>query len=443
MPQEIAELRRQTPNFISMSRKNKRRLIGALAVALLIAGGAYLHFSFYSAPAKRLRLGGYYPEMAEDGRHHYIDLPIDYQDPTSGKFRGFYLLRQGARQNMPITFVLTDGQMELISTKPDFSFFDEKLGGTPYVLMSVRGQSPTFFPEVYKNGKADLAMAIRLLSSDQQVEDIEQVRLDLIAKGILQKDAKINVFGASGAGVLAQQYVSKYGKNVNRLLLESTGAPDLSEMLRVGYSPKFASFNPAADSILHKALSLRSMDTAAIANILYQVGRNDKEPKIAQLKIVRSLQKGSWLLPYWLKPTTNLSVINYLVRPPKEIAVRVRWFELVGADLLQYNPRNGINLLDEFSKVILSDFIEFYNTRHLSPRKFMINRDFKGEVLILKGTEDVVFGDSVNSAIQHAYPNAKLLFFKDGHRMQNNIELYRNIRADFLKNGFTALPNKQ
>jgi hypothetical protein len=63
---------------------------------------------------------------------------------------------------------------------------------------------------------------------------------------------------------------------------------------------------------------------------------------------------------------------------------------------------------------------------------------FLGEVLILKGTEDVFFSDEINPKIQQAYPNAKLLLFKDGHRMQNNTEKYIKIRNTFLKEGFNS-----
>lgn len=48
------------------------------------------------------------------------------------------------------------------------------------MLIGVRGHSPTLFPEVYKDGKVDYERALQLYSSDQQVEDIEYIRLDLI-----------------------------------------------------------------------------------------------------------------------------------------------------------------------------------------------------------------------------------------------------------------------
>jgi hypothetical protein len=147
--------------------------------------------------------GAVYAEMPADMRHRYIDLPLDHGDPSLGTFRGYYLLSPRFTPSQSLTFVLTDGQMELVSTKTDFGFFDALFGDVPYVLIGVRGQAPTLLPEVYSNGAIDYARAMKLYGSDQQIEDIEAVRQDMQRKGLLPSDGRINVFGASGAGVLA------------------------------------------------------------------------------------------------------------------------------------------------------------------------------------------------------------------------------------------------
>ena len=46
--------------------------------------------------------------------------------------------------------------------------------------------------------------------------------------------------------------------------------------------------------------------------------------------------------------------------------------------------------------------------------------------------------DEINKKIQEAYPNSKLIFFKDGHRMQNDKEKYINIRNTFLNEGLNS-----
>lgn len=276
-----------------------------------------------------------------------------------------------------------------------------------------------------------------MYGSDQQVEDIENVRLDLLNKGFIPPEGKINIFGASGAGVLAQQYVSKYGANVNRVILESTGAPDLAKRTNVKYSPDFRDFNPQAAQILESLLERKSVDKRTVCNILYQLGRTENSPREAQLKLLEDLQNGGNLWSYKIKPITNLSVLNYAIKSPSELEARVRWFELVGYDLMSYDSEKETNLLSEISVEAVSDLLEYFKNTNRSPKEFVIERGkFLGEVLIIKGTEDVVFSDAINVEIQRSYLNSKLLFFKDGHRMQNDKELYQKVRSAFLDKGF-------
>lgn len=422
-----------------MTKLKKRLLLFSGVLAVLAATIAYFHFDYYSIPRHRIALSESYSEMPEDSFHHYINLPVDHHNTKAGSFRGFYLFSPHFYQRRNICFLLTDGQMELVSTNTDFDFFENVLQGAAYVLIGVRGQSPNLFPEVYKEGGVDFGKALRLFDSDQQVEDIELVRKDLVRKGVLGEDEKINVFGASGAGVLAQQYVSRYGAHVNRMILESTGAPDLARKDSLKYSPDFKDFNPEGALVLEKMLKERSLNKAFVCNILYQAGRSNKDPRAAQVEILKKLEAGGALFKYKIKPVTNLDILNYMIKVPSEIAARVRWFELTGYDLMRYNSQTETNLLYELSSRTISDLVAYCRLNHISPKEFIIDRkEFQGEVLILKGTEDVVFSDEINRKLQESYSHSRLLLFKDGHRMQNNVNQYVRIRNTFLDSGFAS-----
>jgi hypothetical protein len=112
-------------------------------------------------PASRLALDAYYPAMPPDARHHYLNLPLDYGDSASALFRDFYIVSPHFQASGPVVFFLTDGQMELVSPSPDFAFFEAELPGLSYVLIGHRGHAPTLFPEVYRNGNADLRRVSR------------------------------------------------------------------------------------------------------------------------------------------------------------------------------------------------------------------------------------------------------------------------------------------
>ena len=224
---------------------------------------------------------------------------------------------------------------------------------------------------------------------------------------------------------------------MNRVILESTGAPDLAKRTNVKYSSDFRDFNPQAAQILESLLERKSVDKRTVCNILYQLGRTENSPREEQLKLLEDLQNGGNLWSYKIKPITNLSVLNYVIKSPSELEARVRWFELVGYDLMSYDSEKETNLLNEISVEAVSDLLEYFKNTNRSPKEFVIERGkFPGEVLIIKGTEDVVFSDAINVEIQRSYLNSKLLSFKDGHRMQNDKELYQKVRSAFLDKGF-------
>ena len=418
-----------------------RRTVLAVVVAMLLACAALagLHAWMQAVPGERLAAGATYPEMPPDRLHHYLDLPVDHADPALGSFRGFYLLSHGFRAGDDVTFLLTDGQMELVGPHMDTGFFDAILGGLPYVLIGVRGHAPTHLPEVYRDGRIDYARALRLYGSDQQVEDIEAVRMDMLRKGLLPEDGRIQLFGASGAGVLAQQYASRHGAHVKRMVLESTGAPDLSRRAGQPYSPDFAEYNPAAADRLAPRLQAHPAARARVANVLYQQGREDADPHQAQLRTVEALADGGWLWTRELSPRRNLVLLTYMVQSPKSLMARVRWFELVGADLLQYRPGTRMNLLCELSTVAVADMLDWRRRNGIAPMRFDIDRSFAGEVLILKGRDDVVFADAASELLRAAYPNARLAYLAGGHRLLGDDA--RALRMQFLRGGFSGMDN--
>jgi pimeloyl-ACP methyl ester carboxylesterase len=172
--------------------------------------------------------------------------------------------------------------------------------------------------------------------------------------------------------------------------------------------------------------------------VLYQLARSSADPKRAQLRALEDLNHGALLGKYQLKPMQNLWLLNYMIKTPASLMARVRWFELVGADLVHYRPNAGTNLLYDISQVAVSDVLDWHLRNHVAPKRFAIDRGFPGDVLILKGRDDVVFGDAINRRIRDAYPHSRLLFFKDGHRLQRDPTGYRAIRQAFLTGGFDA-----
>ncbi len=427
-------------NMTLVYRNHRKKLISFLALILLGTWIFYEHYKFYSFPSTRLELNEEYVEMPSDENHHYLELPVDHFSSDSKFYKGFYILSPNFNKEDDIVFLLTDGQMELVTPNSTLDFFETILGKSSYVIIGRRGHSPTLFPEIFNSdGTVNYEAAINLYNSEQHIEDIDMIRLDLIKKNLLGRNDKIMLFGASGAGVLAQQYISKYGNNVSRVILESTGAPDLSKNNNVPFSHNFKDYNLEGEILLDAVTKSEHFDKPTISNILYQTARANEAPIASQIKILQSLKNGGSLFAYKFKPKFNMTFMNYMIKSPSAVAARVRWFELVGSDLINYKVDSETNLLYEFSKIFLSDFLEYYISRKIKPKEFKLNRnDFLGELFILKGKEDVVFSDSINLKIKQAYPNSKIAFFNYLHKYMKNIKYYKDLRLEFFKNGFKS-----
>jgi pimeloyl-ACP methyl ester carboxylesterase len=416
-----------------------------LVFAGFTAGFLFLKYrALFRPPSTRLALNRFYREMPPDERHHYLFLPVDHKDTSRGLFKSFYILSPSFAKGGPVVFLLTDGQMELVDTQPDFGFFEGILPGFSYVLIGVRGHAPTLFPEVFrKDGTLNLREAMSLYGSDQQVEDIEEVRADMQRNGYLASDGRILIFGASGAGILAQQYLSKYGEHVSRAILEVTGAPDLSKRNGWHYSRDFADFSPASSAELSTLPEKAVASRTNLTYLLYQLARTKEDGKALQLRILQDLREGKKrvYLEYLLRPQYNLPLARFLLSAPSGAAVKVRWYELTGYDLQHYGEREGepTNLLCEFSKDILSNFLAAARMGEIAPKDFTIERGaFGGEVLVVSGSEDVVFSPQIGRAVAQAYPKGRWILLQDGHHMQHNQEYLTALHRAFLIGGFES-----
>lgn len=424
-------------NIPSSAKRWRTRILLTL-FAVICAGVCWAYFTYRAQmkpPTSRLALDAVYPALPPDARHRYLNLPLDYEDPNSPQFRAFYLLSPNFRPDGPVVFFFTDGQMELVGPTPDYAFFEAQVPGVSYVLIGHRGHSPTLFPEVYPQGKTDLQGAMNLYGSWQRVEDIERVRRDLLALGLLPPAGKIMIFAASGAGVLAQQYVHRYGEHVSRVLLATTGAPDLAQKRGWTYARDFAELNPALAATLNELWSNTSTNQASLAYLLFQLGRTGQAGLVAQQQVIQGLLKGN-RLPYawyWLRPQLNWPLCQTLLSAPAADAAKVRMYELLGSELHRAAPNEP--LLNRWSREILAEYL----TQHIPLPDLQLDRaQFKGEVLVVAGLQDVVFSPAIGRAIAEAYPDGRFLAVRGGHRLELDAEYQRALRAAFFQQGLHA-----
>jgi pimeloyl-ACP methyl ester carboxylesterase len=418
-----------------------RVLLVLLGLAALVGGSlGYVGYrASQTPPISRLALGAYYSEMPPDARHHYLNLPLDYRNSASALFRDFYLLSPHFQPGGPVVFFFTDGQMELVRPDSDFSFFEAQLPGLSYVLIGHRGHSPTLFPEVYPTGKADLRSAMNLYGSAQRVEDIERVRRDMVEQRLLPPDGRIMIFAASGAGVLAQQYLQRYGDHVSRVMLASTGAPDLAHERGWDYARRFSELDPTSAAALTEVMRTRSVSPASLTYLLFQLGRDGKDGRATQQRVIQGL-RGHNPFPYvWyrLHPSLSWELSRTILNTPAADAAKVRMYELLGADLRRYvtTPRREVSLTCTWMSEVLAEYL----AADVAVPELGIDRSrYRGEVLVISGLDDIVFSPAIGKAIAGAYPDGRFLAVRGGHRLEQDRGYHAAIRTAFFVQGLHA-----
>ncbi|TCL31815.1 hypothetical protein EV210_12627 [Anaerospora hongkongensis] len=432
-----------------MSKKSFS-LIKFFLVPIIITGFAYgwhEYRLFTAVPTERLAAGSYYPEMPPDEHHHYLQLPIDHRDPAKGTFMDFYILSPNFKPGDKVVFWLFDNQQErvgLLRDAKDFAEFENILGGLSYVLIGNRGVSPTLFPEVFRqDGSINYPLAMNLYGSAQQIEDIEAVRQDMQNKHLLPQDGNIMLYGGSGGGFLVQQYLDKYGSHVSRAIIENSGAPDLAQQHKVPFAKSFYEANPDAANMYY-ALSSAEV-RLSLAYLLFKLGQEGEVD--LQLKIVKgqsrstSLQEKYSYFSKWIKPANNFPLIRFMLGIPAELEVKVRIYELLGADLKNYQPTSPeqVILMYEWTKVILADFLKAEAVGEIRTPAFPLHRsNYSGEVLVWSGLKDQAFSEQMAQWINASYPRSKRATFDDGHRLMKSPEYYRELRKAFFATGLSV-----
>jgi len=426
------------------------KLFKFLTLVILAAGliyGWYEYREFTTIPATRLTPGSYYPEMPPDSHHHYLQLPIDHNDPSRGNFTDFYILSPNFKPGENVVFWLFDNQQEavgMINSSGDFESFENNLGGLSYVLIGNRGVSPTLFPEIYnKDSSVNYELATELYGSAQQIEDIEAVRQDMQNRGLLPPDGRIMLYGGSGGGFLVQQYLDKYGSHVSRALIESSGAPDLARQHNVTFSSNLYESNPEAANT-YFALS-RNETTPSLAYAMFKLGLlGDKD---SQTRIVNSQnEKAAFRDKYlyfkkWINPSSNFPLVHFIIGIPSEVEVKVRIYELAGADLLEYNPASSqeVNLMYEWTRVVIADFLNANAEGMISTPHFSLNRsNYTGEVMVWSGTGDQGFNRQTGQWISDSYPHSRQAVFNDAHKLEKYSDYYLNFRKAFFVTGLNS-----
>jgi len=405
----------------------------------------YQYADYFNIPKTRLGLNDFYSTMPPDKKHFYLELPLDHNNAQLGKYKGFYILSPDFAPGKDIIFFLTDGQQNKVHPDVNMAFQFEKLKDLSYVVIGRRGHYPALFPEVYKNdGSLDYKKAMTLYGTAQQIEDIEMVRQDLYNKGYLAKDGKIMLYGASGAGVLLQQYIAKYPEKVSRALIEASGAPDIAKENGINFcnfNGQMNSSNPETLNAFQKILENKKVARESLCYILFKLPYFNINGKELRIKLIKEIYENNFTSynNYWWNPESNFYLVKLMMRLPMMEATKIRIFEITGEFLPNYQKNSmEINLQYEWVKEILKDYLDKSSEGVIQIPVINLVKErskYSGEVLVLSATEDQVMPPKLGEKTSKAYPNSKFALFKDTHAFIMDKQYYLNIRKAFFTQG--------
>src|SRR4029079_15760689 len=172
---------------------------------------------------------------------------------------------------------------------------------------------------------------------------------------------------------------------------------------------------------LGKVLRTRSVSPASLTYLLFQLGREGKEGRVAHLPAIRGLL-GHNPFPYaWygLHPSLSWLLSSVILDTPAADAAKVRMYELLGTDLKRYGTtsRPDVSLMYSWTSKLLEDHL----AAGVAVPELRIDRTrHQGEVLVISGLDDVVFSPEIGEAIANAYPHGHFVVVRGGHRLEQD-----------------------
>lgn len=168
-----------------------------------------------------------------DFNSRYIEVPVSADRPELGRFMLHYRISCNFNPKLPTILLINDAQALPMAAVADSA--KSKYPGANFIGVELRGCpfSPVSLPGLIGEN-IDWQLAYEVFKAENVLNDYEAVRKDFFG------DKQISIMGGSGGGILAYQYLGKFGHRVKEALiytasaeLNSVGAHDKENLLRV------------------------------------------------------------------------------------------------------------------------------------------------------------------------------------------------------------------
>ena len=235
-----------------------------------------------------------YPQ--EDFYNRNIELPIDHFDPRKGTFTLYYQLSSNFDFDRPTIFFFQDSQQnygepgKVDELAKRYQFYES----FNLVRYQHRGRKYSYIEVKNDDGSINWERVYKVLSSRQVVEDIEKIRQDLFSG---HPDSKIYIYGRSGGGYLAQEYLAKYSHQVKRVFMRC--APNPLIMEKLGYIESkhliksLNAVDPELESKLKTIMDRETVPTLELLWLLLRLGYEHQDPGPYQAVVINELYENN------------------------------------------------------------------------------------------------------------------------------------------------------
>lgn len=371
-----------------------------------------------------------------------LKVPVDYLNPKLGLTTIYYELGAIFSAKKPTVFIIADAQ-QFYLRKGSVKQLQNSLFDSTFNVVGIIGRnnnSDLKNSVIDDKGNINWPMAYNIFSWQQYINDIDAVR-----KKLLGRNGRINMYGQSGGGLLVHQYLSVYGKFVDKAFTGAAVNYSLDNESGINHD-KFWEETCDQDSTFptrfSQLINKNSFPRDLIA-MLFQRQNFFVKPD----SLVYERNKLLNLLLMNDTASINDYKIKYQIKDilsfydsPDGIPIKVRLFEFIlpllkNFEIETYKLRPNIENL-YFSALPL---IEVFDKNQIKP--IQINLDhlhlLETDVFILSGRWDHTADYRSQIALASIYRNHYLFIANDNHTFISlkNGGLYNKLLTAFLKYG--------
>lgn len=380
----------------------------------------------------------------EDFYHRNITAPIDHFNKKEGNFSLYYELSSNFRFDQPTIFFLCDQQQSYGSPGEvdDLAIWMQFDSTFNLVFIEIRGRQYSFINVTRTDGSINWEKVYYFLSSKQIIEDIEYVRRDLYQE---HPESRVYIFARSGGGYIAQEYLAKYGKFIQRAYLQCAPNPIIMKDLGFPESKSFGealrTADPSLPDQLEAVFNKNIVPRLNLLWMLYRIRFAVEKPDSIYRTIINELSTGdtSTYHEYLKKGLDYTKMKNSQSAIWKQMGYGIVMSPLqCDGYYLLGDPPDYIDPIYECLRNLsepVVNLVEQDKVRLMPPPLLKMFRNLNTEVFFQAGRFDYMTPYQVGIELGKYFKHYELFIAEDDHMMMKYKNCYPQLRNTFFKYG--------